>query len=106
MLFLLKLTKTTDVLKTLGSDKPKNQILVGFALETENEVKNAKEKLKSKNLDFIVLNSMNDPGAGFSSDMNKITIIDKKNKTTSFPLKNKQEVAEDIVAKIVELSNA
>ncbi|MDX5319846.1 MAG: bifunctional phosphopantothenoylcysteine decarboxylase/phosphopantothenate--cysteine ligase CoaBC, partial [Bacteroidota bacterium] len=72
MLFLLKLTKTTDVLKTLGASKPKNQILVGFALETENEVKNAKEKLKSKNLDFIVLYSMNDIGAGFSSDQYKI----------------------------------
>ncbi|MBI1222906.1 MAG: bifunctional phosphopantothenoylcysteine decarboxylase/phosphopantothenate--cysteine ligase CoaBC [Bacteroidetes bacterium] len=106
MLFLLKLTKTTDVLKTLGADKPKNQVLVGFALETENELKNAKEKLKTKNLDFIVLNSMNDPGAGFSSDMNKITIIDKKNKTTSFPLKDKAEVAKDIVEKIIELTHA
>lgn len=106
VLFLLRLTKTTDVLKELGANKPKNQILVGFALETENELKNAKEKLKSKNLDFIVLNSMNDKGAGFSSDQNKITIIDKKNKANAFPLKNKGEVAKDIVAKIVELTNA
>jgi len=106
VLFLLRLTKTTDVLKQLGANKPKNQILVGFALETENELKNAKEKLKNKNLDFIVLNSMNDKGAGFSSDQNKITIIDKKNKASSFPLKNKSEVAQDIVAKIVELTNA
>lgn len=106
VLFLLRLTKTTDVLKQLGANKPKNQILVGFALETENELKNAKEKLKNKNLDFIVLNSMNDKGAGFSSDQNKITIIDKKNKANTFPLKNKGEVAQDIVAKIVELTNA
>jgi len=106
VLFLLRLTKTTDILKELGAKKPKNQILVGFALETENELKNAKEKLKNKNLDFIVLNSMNDKGAGFSSDQNKITIIDKKNKANAFPLKNKDEVAKDIVAKILELTNA
>ncbi|HCS21489.1 MAG TPA: bifunctional phosphopantothenoylcysteine decarboxylase/phosphopantothenate--cysteine ligase CoaBC [Bacteroidetes bacterium] len=106
VLFLLRLTKTTDILKQLGSTKPKDQILVGFALETENELKNAKEKLKSKNLDFIVLNSMKDEGAGFSSDQNKITIVDKKNKTTAFPLKDKADVAGDIVEKIVELTNA
>lgn len=106
MIFLLRLTKTTDILKQLGSSKPTNQILVGFALETENELKNAKEKLKSKNLDFIVLNSMNDQGAGFSSDQNKITIIDKKSKAAAFPLKHKDEVAKDIVAKIIELTNA
>ncbi len=106
VLFLLRLTKTTDILKQLGTNKPKDQVLVGFALETENELKNAKEKLKSKNLDFIVLNSMNDEGAGFSSDQNKITIVDKKNKATAFPLKNKEDVARDIVEKIVELTNA
>lgn len=106
MLFVLRLTKTTDILKQLGANKPKDQVLVGFALETENELKNAKEKLKSKNLDFIVLNSMNDIGGGFSSDENKITIIDKKNKAAAFPLKSKEEVAKDIVAKIVELTHA
>ncbi len=106
MIFLLKLAKTTDILKELGSTKPKDQVLVGFALETNDEVKNAKEKLKSKNLDFIVLNSMNDKNAGFSGDQNKITIIDKKEKVQAFPLKTKKEVAQDIVDKIVELANA
>lgn len=106
VLFLLRLTKTTDILKQLGANKPKDQVLVGFALETENELKNAKEKLKSKNLDFIVLNSMKDKGAGFSSDQNKITIVDKKNKAIAFPLKDKEDVARDIVEKIVELTNA
>lgn len=106
MLYLLRLTKTTDILKELGNAKPKKQVLVGFALETENELKNAKEKLKSKNLDFIVLNSLNDKGGAFGSDLNKITLIDKKNKTTSFPLKPKAEVAADIVEKIVELIHA
>ncbi len=106
LIFLLKLTKTEDILKTLGSGKPKKQVLVGFALETENELKNAREKLKSKNLDFIVLNSMNDEQAAFGSDFNKITLIDKKNKVTTFPLKPKEEVAEDIVLKISELVNA
>lgn len=106
MIFLLKLAKTTDILKELGQKKTKKQVLVGFALETDNELKNAKEKLKNKNLDFIVLNSMNDKGAGFTSDSNKITIIDSKNKVTSFPLKNKAEVALDIVNKIIETNHA
>jgi phosphopantothenoylcysteine decarboxylase/phosphopantothenate--cysteine ligase len=100
LFYLLRLTKTTDILKELGASKPENQILVGFALETENELKNAKDKLKSKNLDFIVLNSLNDHGAGFKGDQNKISIIDKKNKVLSFPLKDKKEVAADIVDKI------
>ncbi|TNE82255.1 MAG: bifunctional phosphopantothenoylcysteine decarboxylase/phosphopantothenate--cysteine ligase CoaBC [Bacteroidetes bacterium] len=106
MIFLLKLAKTTDILKELGSAKPKNQVLVGFALETNDELKNAKEKLKSKNLDFIVLNSMNDKNSGFGGDQNKITIIDKKEKVQAFPLKTKKDVALDIVDKIVELANA
>jgi len=106
MIFLLKLNKTTDILKELGAKKPKNQVLVGFALETENEVKNAKDKLKNKNLDFIVLNSMKDKGAGFSGDSNKITIIDSKGKVDSFPLKAKQDVALDILNKIETISNA
>ncbi|MCY7409207.1 MAG: bifunctional phosphopantothenoylcysteine decarboxylase/phosphopantothenate--cysteine ligase CoaBC [Chitinophagales bacterium] len=96
----LSLIKTTDILKSLGKEKKKNQLLVGFALETNDELKNAKEKLKKKNLDFIVLNSLNDKGAGFKHDTNQITIIDRDKKIFSFPLKAKQEVAKDIVKHI------
>lgn len=100
----LELTKTEDILASLGSKKT-NQKLVGFALETNNEVENARKKLKKKNLDFIVLNSLNDKGAGFKSDTNKISIIypDKKK---DFDLKSKKEVAEDILTEIIELLNA
>lgn len=98
--FNLPLKATTDILFTLGQSKKKNQLLVGFALETNNELEHAKAKLKRKNLDFIVLNSMQDKGAGFKSDTNKITIIDKHNKTTKFELKDKREVAKDIIDKI------
>ncbi len=100
--FNLKLVKTKDIAKELGQKKHAGQILVGFALETNNEEQNALIKLKSKNLDFIVLNSMNDAGAGFQHDTNKITILDKNNQVTSFEIKNKTEVAEDIVTKILE----
>lgn len=92
----LELTKTADVLETLGKQK-KHQILVGFALETDNLIDYAKEKIKKKNLDFIVANSAIEPGAGFGVDTNKITIIDKHNKLSTFELKSKQEVAKDIV---------
>ena len=81
----------------------KNQILVGFALETDNELENAKKKLTKKNLDFIVLNSLNDKGAGFGTSTNKITIIDKNNKIEHFKLKSKEEVAVDIVNKLISL---
>ena len=91
----IKLQKTKDILKYLGENK-KDQILVGFALETENELVNAKEKLKKKNLDAIVLNSLKDAGAGFGADTNKITIITSDNKIISFELKEKLKVAEDI----------
>ena len=91
----IKLQKTKDILKYLGENK-KDQILVGFALETENELVNAKEKLKKKNLDAIVLNSLKDAGAGFGADTNKITIITRDNKIISFELKEKLKVAEDI----------
>ncbi len=97
----LELVPTKDTLAELGKIK-KKQFLVGFALETNNELENAKTKIKRKNLDLIVLNSMNDKGAGFKSDTNKITIIDKHNKTTTFELKSKQEVAKDIVKEIVK----
>jgi phosphopantothenoylcysteine decarboxylase/phosphopantothenate--cysteine ligase len=101
----IELKSTTDILKTLGEQKHKGQILVGFALETNDEEQNAIDKLKKKNLDFIVLNSLNDKGAGFKTDTNKITIIDHNLNKTSFDLKNKNEVAKDICNKIVELIN-
>lgn len=101
----IDLKKTTDILKTLGEKKQKGQVLVGFALETQNEESNATDKLKSKNLDFIVLNSLNDKGAGFKTDTNKITIIDHKLQISAFELKNKDEVATDICNKVAELIN-
>ncbi|MBL0049474.1 MAG: bifunctional phosphopantothenoylcysteine decarboxylase/phosphopantothenate--cysteine ligase CoaBC [Bacteroidetes bacterium] len=96
----IELVETVDILASLGKLKKKHQILVGFALETDNEIENAKLKIKKKNLDFIVLNSLNDKGAGFKHDTNKITIIDAQNKIQKFELKSKQEVAQDIVTKI------
>jgi len=92
----IELEPTKDILASLGKIK-KNQLLVGFALETENEIENAKKKLKKKNLDFIVLNSLNDQGAGFGSDTNKVTIIDKDSNLKSFGIKPKNEVASDIL---------
>lgn len=93
----LTLVKTKDILKSLGALKKPHQLLVGFALETDNEEANAKKKLTEKNADFIVLNSLKEQGAGFQHDTNKITIIDKYNKSTKFELKPKHEVAADIV---------
>lgn len=94
---ILELEKTKDILKSLGDIKKVHQVLIGFALETNNEEQNALKKLKAKNLDFIVLNSLQDKGAGFQHDTNKITILDKNNKKISFELKTKQKVAIDIV---------
>lgn len=99
----LPLSKTVDIAFEIGKLKNKNQILVGFALETENEIQNATKKLKNKNFNFIVLNSLNDKGAGFNLDTNKISIIDNKNDIIKFELKTKKEVAKDIIAKIKEL---
>jgi len=101
--FNLELVKTTDILSELGKRKQTGQLLIGFALETQNEEENAKGKLLKKNLDFIVLNSLQDKGAGFKSDTNKITIIDKNLRIEHYPLKTKQEVAEDICKKIIDL---
>ncbi len=98
----IDLVATEDIASELGKIKKENQILVGFALETRDEKKNAQDKLKKKNLDFIVLNSLKDKGAGFLQDTNKITIIDKDNKIEDFKLKSKSEVAIDIVNKIYE----
>ena len=95
----LSLKPTQDILAAMGAQK-KQQFLVGFALETQNELENAKEKLLRKNLDLIVLNSLQDKGAGFSVDTNKITLIDKTNKISEFALKSKQLVAFDIFANV------
>ena len=102
----LMLEPTKDILKELGSKKKQDQILVGFALETENELENAQTKLKKKNLDMVVLNSLNDHGAGFETDTNKITIIHKHNEFINFELKSKEMVAIDIVDQIETHLNA
>ena len=99
----IDLIPTKDTLAELGRLKKSNQLLIGFALETENELENAKAKIKKKNLDLIVLNSLNDKGAGFKNETNKISIINKHNKTLNFELKNKSEVAKDIIAEILKL---
>lgn len=96
----LELTETKDILKEMGKQKT-NQFLVGFALETDNLLEYASQKLKSKNLDLIVANSATEQGSGFGGDTNKITIIDKHNKITAFELKPKPEVAKDIVDFII-----
>nr|WP_080239933.1 bifunctional phosphopantothenoylcysteine decarboxylase/phosphopantothenate--cysteine ligase CoaBC [Spirosoma rigui] len=99
--FSLELTKTTDIAATLGGQKKSGQYLMGFALETDNERENALKKLASKNLDWIVLNSLRDAGAGFGHDTNKITVIGKDGQTHEFALKTKAEVAEDLVHIVV-----
>lgn len=101
--FSIELVKTQDILAGLGKIKKEHQLLIGFALETNNEVENAFNKLNKKNLDFIVLNSLNDKGAGFKSDTNKITILDKTGDKESFSLKSKEEVAKDICNKIISI---
>ena len=103
--FNINLVKNKDILYSLGEQK-KHQFLVGFALETENELENAKGKLKKKNLDAIVLNSLNDSGAGFGKSTNKITFIDKNSKITAFELKSKSAVAVDILSEITNRINA
>ncbi|MBM3415452.1 MAG: bifunctional phosphopantothenoylcysteine decarboxylase/phosphopantothenate--cysteine ligase CoaBC [Bacteroidetes bacterium] len=99
----LELTKTKDILKSLGEKKRNGQVLVGFALETNNEEAYAREKLAQKNADMIVLNSLNDAGAGFGHDTNKVTIFEKKGQRFDFDIKSKQEVANDIVDTIIRL---
>ncbi len=100
--FAIELERTTDILKWMGSVKT-NQTLVGFALETQNELENAKGKLERKNLDLIVLNSLNDKGAGFKGKTNKVTLINHKSEIKSFELKTKTEVAQDIFNEINQL---
>ncbi|MGN6603326.1 MAG: bifunctional phosphopantothenoylcysteine decarboxylase/phosphopantothenate--cysteine ligase CoaBC [Ginsengibacter sp.] len=103
--FTLELKKTKDILFEAGRKKSAKQTLVGFALETNDEKQNALKKLKQKNADLIILNSMNDAGAGFGFDTNQITIFDKKGKEKKFPAKTKKEVAEDIVNAIIQYRN-
>ncbi len=103
-LFHLNLKKTKDILKGLGELKQKGQLLVGFALETENEIENALKKLINKNADMIVLNTLKDPQAGFGKDTNQITILDHEKKI-DFEAKSKREVARDIVEVIVKKIN-
>tara|TARA_B110000285_G_scaffold118352_1_gene134063 strand:- start:298 stop:1506 length:1209 start_codon:yes stop_codon:yes gene_type:complete len=97
----INLVPTKDILATMGKEK-KDQFLVGFALETENELKNAIKKLKTKNLNAIVLNSLNDKGAGFSGDQNKISFINQEGKPTDFELKSKALVAQDVFSQILK----
>lgn len=99
---VLHLSPTHDIAQCLGNMKRDGQIMIGFALETNDEEAHAKDKLKRKNLDFIVMNSLQDKGAGFRHDTNKVTIIDAQGKT-EYPLKDKKEVAEDIVNRICTL---
>jgi len=102
----LELINTRDIAAELGKLKSNGQFVVGFALETENERAHAEKKLASKNFDLIVLNSLNDPGAGFGHDTNKVTLIDASNKAKEFNLKSKKEVARDIVNTVIELTHA
>jgi phosphopantothenoylcysteine decarboxylase / phosphopantothenate---cysteine ligase len=104
--FTIELKRTEDILKKLGTLKTNKQILVGFALETENEKENALKKLESKNADYIILNSMKDDGAGFGHSTNKITIFDKEGATYSFDIKAKEKVAADIINTILKKQDA
>lgn len=99
----IELKRTTDIAATLGKEKKDHQIMVGFALETNNAFENAERKLESKNLDFIVLNSLQDKGAGFGFDTNKVTFIERNGSVTRFEMKSKAEVAVDIVNKVANL---
>ncbi|HLP65113.1 bifunctional phosphopantothenoylcysteine decarboxylase/phosphopantothenate--cysteine ligase CoaBC [Flavobacterium sp.] len=103
--FTIELEKTKDILASLGSVK-KKQLLIGFALETENEIENAKLKIQKKNLDLIVLNSLNDEGAGFGKPTNKVTFIDKEFHLEPMDLKSKEDVAVDIINKVIQKIHA
>jgi phosphopantothenoylcysteine decarboxylase/phosphopantothenate--cysteine ligase len=100
---VIRLIPTTDIASEMGRIKKRDQLLAGFALETDDELKNATAKLISKNLDLIILNSLRDEGAGFGYDTNRITMIDRNNNIDKFELKSKEEVAKDILDKIVLL---
>ena len=100
---VLDLEPTRDIAEQIGKIKKENQFLVGFALETDKETANAYKKLKRKNFDFIVINSLTDQGAGFQTETNKISILDKNNKLLNFELKSKKEVAKDIIQSLSEI---
>jgi phosphopantothenoylcysteine decarboxylase/phosphopantothenate--cysteine ligase len=100
---VIRLRPTKDIAAELGRSKSEKQLVVGFALEMENEIKNATGKLKRKNLDLIVLNSLRDKGAGFGFDTNLITLIDRNNNIDKFELKSKEEAAVDILNKIISM---
>ena len=102
---VLNLKKTTDILATLGKQKTENQCIVGFALETEHEEANALTKLKNKNADIIVLNSLRNEGAGFQCPTNLVTILDRNGNKVQGELKDKTQVAEDIVAYVIDYMN-
>lgn len=102
----ISLTKTQDILASLGAIKKQGQLLVGFALETNNEMAHAFSKLKNKNADLIVLNSLKDEGAGFGHDTNKVTLIDNSGEHLTLPLQSKQDVAAAIVSHILEIRHA
>ena len=102
---ILELEPTEDILAELGRRKRENQLLVGFALETDNELDNAKKKLRKKNLDFIVMNSLRDEGAGFGTLTNKVTIVDSFENIHVTDLLPKEEIAEEIVKKVVSILN-
>lgn len=102
---MIELVKNPDILSWAGENKAANQILVGFALETNDAIAHAKSKLERKNLDLIVVNTLEDEGAGFKNDTNRIHLLDKYNKLTSFELKSKTLVAEDIVSYLKDFKN-
>lgn len=102
---VIRLKPTTDIAATLGREKRSDQLFIGFALETHDALENARGKLEKKNLDLVVLNSLEDEGAGFGTETNRITMIDKKGRIEAFDLKKKSEVARDIVEKTINLLN-
>jgi phosphopantothenoylcysteine decarboxylase/phosphopantothenate--cysteine ligase len=102
---LIRMKKTQDILKSVGAIKKNGQLLVGFALETNDELANAQKKLESKNLDFIVLNSLKDKGAGFGHDTNKVKLLFRSGEQKDFVLKTKREVAQDILTEVIRLRN-
>ena len=101
----ITLEATPDIAKSLGQKKSPRQVLVGFALETENGLQNAEDKLKKKNLDFVVLNNANEASAGFNCDTNHVTIITSGGEKIEFPTKSKSEVANDIVNQLINCLN-
>ena len=104
--YMLELRPNPDIAASLGKIKRKDQVLVGFALETNDEEQNAHLKLKKKNLDFIVLNSLRDSGSGFQHDTNKIKILDNSGAVFAYDLKSKADVAVDVVNKLMEVAGA